>query len=82
MKNENQTITITIRLTQAEKAEIDACAKYLGLPISTFYRFAAKQVFNEHRKSMVDLGVWNEELDKKNGLKSSNSKKKKQNEQK
>lgn len=50
--------TLTIRLTDAEKMEADVCAGYLGLPLSTFFRFAAKQLFNENRTKLVEAGLW------------------------
>lgn len=57
---EDKRTTLTIRLTDAEKSEADACASYLGLPLSTFFRFAAKSVFNEHRAKMIEAGLWAE----------------------
>jgi hypothetical protein len=54
-------VTLTIRLTETEKREADACASYLGLPLSTFFRFAARQVFNENRGKMVETSLWEQD---------------------
>ena len=51
-------VTLTIRLTETEKREADTCASYLGLPLSTYFRFAARQLFNENRGKMVEMGLW------------------------
>ena len=56
--NDEKKVTLTVRLTEQEKREADACAKFLGLPLSTFFRFAARQIFNARRQQMIDAGYW------------------------
>ena len=51
-------VTLTVRLTPAEKHEADVCASFLGLPLSTFFRFAARQVFNQHRNDLERAELW------------------------
>lgn len=51
-------ITLTVRLTPEEKAEFEAVARHLNLPVSTFLKFAAKELFNARFTSLRDAGLW------------------------
>lgn len=63
MAETKKEITLTVRMTVAEKREADACACYLGLPLSTFFRFAARQLFNHNLQGMKESGAWSTSSD-------------------
>jgi hypothetical protein len=61
MSETKKQVTLTVRMTLDEKREADACACHLGLPLSTFFRFAARKVFNDNREQMINAGTWQPE---------------------
>jgi len=50
--------TLTVRLTLEEKAQIEAVASYLNLPVTTFLKYAAKEVFNARLPALREAGLW------------------------
>jgi hypothetical protein len=54
----SQRITLTVRLTPEEKAEFEAVARYLNLPVTTYLKFAAKEHFNARLAALREAGLW------------------------
>lgn len=50
--------TLTVRLSPEEKAQADAVARYLNLPVTTFLKFAAKEAFNTRLSALQEAGLW------------------------
>jgi hypothetical protein len=50
--------TLTVRLSLEEKAQAEAVARYLNLPVTTFLKFAAKEAFNSRLPALQEAGLW------------------------
>lgn len=50
--------TLTVRLTAEEKAQAEAVARYLNLPVTTFLKYAAKEAFNARLAALREAGLW------------------------
>ncbi len=50
--------TLTVRLTPEEKAQAEAVARYLNLPVTTFLKYAAKEAFNTRLPQLREAGLW------------------------
>ncbi|MFQ5741112.1 MAG: hypothetical protein ACE5JX_19085 [Acidobacteriota bacterium] len=50
--------TLTVRLTPEEKAQAEAVARYLNLPVTTFIKYAAKEAFNARLAELREAGLW------------------------
>lgn len=50
--------TLTVRLTPEEKAQAEAVAHYLNLPLTTFMKYAAKEAFNARLPALREAGLW------------------------
>lgn len=50
--------TLTVRLSAEEKAQAEAVARYLNLPLTTFLKYAAKEAFNARLPALRDAGLW------------------------
>ena len=50
--------TLTVRLGPDEKAQAEAVARYLNLPLTTFLKYAAKEAFNARLQELRDAGLW------------------------
>ena len=50
--------TLTVRLSPEEKAQVEAVARYLNLPVTTFLKYAAKEAFNARLPELREAGLW------------------------
>ena len=50
--------TLTVRLSPEEKAQAEAVARYLNLPVTTFMKYAAKEAFNTRLPALREAGLW------------------------
>jgi hypothetical protein len=50
--------TLTVRLSAEEKAQVEAVARYLNLPVTTFLKYAAKEAFNARLPELREAGLW------------------------
>jgi hypothetical protein len=50
--------TLTLRLTPEEKAQVEAVARYLNLPVTTFLKYVAKEAFNARLPELREAGLW------------------------